>query len=204
MPARSRTAGGIHGCCRQTQAMSRVSIAGRPEPGPSGRLRLLVIVCAQFMITIDVSIVNVALPSIGAELHLSRVALSWVVNAYALTFGGLLLLGGRLTDLLGRQRMFMAGLAVFSLASLGGGLAPSPAWLLAARATQGVGAAIIAPATLSIITTTFAEGPARNRALGAWGAVAGLGGAAGVLLGGILTSGLGWRWVLIINVPIGL
>jgi EmrB/QacA subfamily drug resistance transporter len=161
------------------------------------------VVCAQFMITIDVSIVNVALPSIGAALHLSRADLSWVVNAYSLTFGGLLLLGGRLSDVLGRRRMFMAGLTVFSVASLAGGLAPLPAWLLAARAVQGVGAAIIAPATLSIISTSFDEGPPRNRAMGVWGAVAGLGGAAGVLLGGILTSGLGWRWVLFVNVPIG-
>jgi EmrB/QacA subfamily drug resistance transporter len=168
------------------------------------QLRLLLVVCAQFMITIDISIVNVALPAIGTALHLSRVDLSWVVNAYSLTFGGLLLLGGRLADLLGRRRMFMTGLAVFSLASLAGGLAPSDAWLLAARAVQGVGAAIVAPATLSILTTTFAEGPPRNRALGVWGAVAGLGGAAGVLLGGILTSGLGWRWVLFVNVPIGI
>jgi EmrB/QacA subfamily drug resistance transporter len=144
------------------------------------------------------------LPSIGTALHLSRVGLSWVVNAYSLTFGGLLLLGGRLADLLGRRRMFTTGLTVFSLASLAGGLAPSPAWLLTARAVQGIGAAIIAPATLSIITTTFPAGPPRNRAMGVWGAVAGLGGAAGVLLGGILTSGLGWRWVLFVNVPIGL
>ena len=120
---------------------------------------LALVVCAQFMITIDVSIVNVALPSIGVALHLSRVGLSWVVNAYSLAFGGLLLLGGRLADLLGRRRMFTAGLVVFSFASLAGGLAPSPAWLLAARAVQGGGAAVIAPATLSIITTTFAEGP---------------------------------------------
>ena len=180
-----------------------MTAADRTGPG-AGRWVLALVVCAQFMITIDVSIVNVALPSIGVALHLSRVGLSWVVNAYSLAFGGLLLLGGRLADLLGRRRMFTAGLVVFSFASLAGGLAPSPAWLLAARAVQGGGAAVIAPATLSIITTTFAEGPARHRAMGVWGAIAGLGGAAGVLLGGILTSGLGWRWVLFVNVPIGL
>ncbi|MFZ0041726.1 MAG: DHA2 family efflux MFS transporter permease subunit, partial [Solirubrobacteraceae bacterium] len=130
--------------------------------------------------------------------------LSWVVNAYTLTFGGFLLLGGRLADLLGRRRMFMLGLVVFSLASFAGGIAQSEAWLIVARAIQGLGAAIVSPAALSIITTTFAEGSERNRALGVWGSVAGAGGAAGVLLGGILTSGLSWRWVLFVNVPIGI
>ena len=158
----------------------------------------------QFVIVIDASIVNVALPSIGCSLHFARADLSWVVNAYTLTFGGFLLLGGRLADLLGRRRMFMLGLVVFSLASFAGGIAQSEGWLLAARAVQGLGAAIVSPAALSIITTTFAEGAERNRALGVWGAVAGAGGAAGVLLGGILTSGLSWRWVLFVNVPIGL
>src|SRR5438445_5957630 len=158
----------------------------------------------QFVIVIDASIVNVALPSIGSHLHFARADLSWVVNAYTLTFGGFLLLGGRLADLLGRRRMFMLGLALFSLASFAGGIAQSEGWLLAARAIQGLGAAIVSPAALSIITTTFAEGSERNRALGVWGAVAGAGGAAGVLLGGLLTSGLSWRWVLFVNVPIGL
>jgi EmrB/QacA subfamily drug resistance transporter len=158
----------------------------------------------QFVIVIDASIVNVALPSIGAHLHFAQADLSWVVNAYTLTFGGFLLLGGRTADLLGRRRMFMLGLVVFSLASFAGGIAQSEAWLLAARAVQGLGAAIVSPAALSIITTTFAEGSERNRALGIWGAVAGAGGAAGVLLGGILTSGLSWRWVLFVNVPIGI
>jgi EmrB/QacA subfamily drug resistance transporter len=167
-------------------------------------LALMLLAMTQFVIVIDASIVNVALPSIGAALHFSRDDLSWVVNAYTLTFGGFLLLGGRLADLLGRRRMFMLGLVVFSLASLAGGLAQSEAWLIIARATQGLGAAIVSPAALSIITTTFAEGAERNRALGIWGAVAGMGGAAGVLLGGILTSGLSWRWVLFVNVPIGL
>src|SRR6476620_3107658 len=167
-------------------------------------LALILLAMTQFVVVIDASIVNVALPSIGAHLHFSRDDLSWVVNAYTLTFGGFLLLGGRLADLLGRRRMFMIGLVVFSLASLAGGLAQSEPWLIAARAVQGLGAAIVSPAALSIITTTFAEGAERNRALGIWGAVAGAGGAAGVLLGGILTSGLSWRWVLFVNVPIGL
>ena len=167
-------------------------------------LALALLAMTQFVIVIDASIVNVALPSIGAHLHFSRDDLSWVVNAYTLTFGGFLLLGGRMADLLGRRRMFMIGLVVFSLASLAGGLAQSEAWLIIARATQGLGAAIVSPAALSIITTTFAEGAERNRALGVWGAVAGAGGAAGVLLGGILTSGLSWRWVLFVNVPIGI
>ncbi len=167
-------------------------------------LALLLLAMTQFVIVIDASIVNVALPSIGTALHFSRDNLSWVVNAYTLTFGGFLLLGGRMADLLGRRRMFMLGLVVFSLASFAGGIAQSEAWLIAARGVQGLGAAIVSPAALSIITTTFADGPERNRALGIWGAVAGAGGAAGVLLGGILTSGLSWRWVLFVNVPIGL
>ncbi len=165
---------------------------------------LLLLAVTQFVIVIDASIVNVALPTIGSHLHFSRDDLSWVVNAYTLAFGGFLMLGGRMADLLGRRRMFMLGLIVFSLASFAGGIAQSEEWLIAARAIQGLGAAIVSPAALSIITTTFAEGQERNRALGIWGAVAGAGGAAGVLLGGILTSGLSWRWVLFVNVPIGL
>jgi EmrB/QacA subfamily drug resistance transporter len=167
-------------------------------------LALLLLTMTQFVIVIDAAIVNVALPTIGSHLHFSRADLSWVVNAYTLAFGGFLLLGGRLADLLGRRRMFIGGLVLFSLASLAGGLAQSEAWLIAARAVQGLGGAIISPAALSIITTTFSEGNERNRALGIWGAVAGAGGAAGVLLGGILTSGLSWRWVLFVNVPIGI
>src|SRR5437588_2953363 len=167
-------------------------------------LALMLLAMTQFVVVIDASIVNVALPSIGAHLHFSRDDLSWVVNAYTLTFGGFLLLGGRLADLLGRRRMFMIGLVVFSLASLAGGMAQSEPWLIAARAAQGLGGAIVSPAALSIITTTFAEGAERNRALGVWGAVAGAGGASGVLLGGVLTTGLSWRWVLFVNVPIGI
>jgi EmrB/QacA subfamily drug resistance transporter len=168
------------------------------------RFALLLLAMTQFVLVIDASIVNVAMPSIGRALHFSQADLSWVVNAYTLTFGGFLLLGGRLADLVGRRRMFMLGLILFSGASLAGGLAQSESWLLAARALQGLGGAIVSPAALSIITTTFSEGAERNRALGVWGAVAGAGGAAGVLLGGILTTGLSWRWVLFVNVPIGL
>jgi len=167
-------------------------------------IALALLAMTQFIIVIDASIVNVALPTIGHALHFARTDLSWVVNAYTLTFGGFLLLGGRLADLAGRRRMFIGGLVLFSLASLAGGLAQSEGWLIVARAVQGLGAAIVSPAALSIITTTFAEGAERNRALGVWGAVAGAGGAAGVLLGGVLTTGLGWQWVLFVNVPIGL
>jgi EmrB/QacA subfamily drug resistance transporter len=167
-------------------------------------IALMLLAMTQFVIVIDASIVNVALPSIGHALDFSQADLSWVVNAYTLTFGGFLLLGGRLADLMGRRRMFILGLVLFSLASLLGGLAQSEAWLIGARAVQGMGAAIVSPAALSIITNTFAEGADRNRALGVWGAVAGAGGAAGVLLGGVLTTGLSWRWVLFVNVPIGL
>ncbi len=165
---------------------------------------LALLAIAQFVVVLDASIVNVALPSIGRGLHFSQDSLSWVVNAYVLTFGGFLLLGGRVADLLGRRKVFMLGLVIFAIASLFGGLAQSPGWLIAARAVQGFGAALLSPAALSIVTTTFTEGAERNRALGVWGAVAGSGGAAGVLLGGILTSGLGWQWVLFVNTPIGI
>ena len=165
---------------------------------------LALLALTQFVIVLDASIVNVALPSIGRALHFSQDDLSWVVNAYTLTFGGFLLLGGRLADLLGRRRIFIGGLVLFSLASLAGGLAQSDVWLVAARAVQGLGAAIISPAALSLVTTMFSEGAERNRALGVWGAVAGSGGAAGVLLGGVLTQYAGWEWVLFVNVPIGI
>jgi EmrB/QacA subfamily drug resistance transporter len=159
---------------------------------------------ADFVVVLDASIVNIALPSIGHGLHISLANLSWVVNAYVLTFGGFLLLGGRIADLVGRRLIFMVGLGVFSAASLLGGLAQSQAWLIGARAVQGLGAALLAPAALSLVTSIFREGAERNRALSAWGAVAGSGAAAGVLLGGVLTSGLGWRSVLFVNVPIGI
>jgi EmrB/QacA subfamily drug resistance transporter len=174
------------------------------ENGRSKWLALALLAMTQFVIVLDASIVNVALPSIGRELDFSQDDLSWVVNAYTLTFGGFLLLGGRLADLLGRRRMFVAGLILFGAASLAGGLSQSDAQLIVARTVQGLGAAIISPAALSIITTTFSEGAERNKALGVWGAVAGAGGAAGVLLGGILTEFLGWEWVLLVNVPIAL
>jgi EmrB/QacA subfamily drug resistance transporter len=183
---------------------STAAVAEAPLTERAKQWALLLLAMTQFVVVIDASIVNVALPSIGHALKFSQADLSWVVNAYTLTFGGFLLLGGRLADLMGRRRMFMLGLVVFSLASLLGGLAQSEAWLIGARALQGLGAAIVSPAALSIITTTFSEGEERNRALGVWGAVAGAGGAAGVLLGGVLTSGLSWRWVLFVNVPIGL
>ena len=167
-------------------------------------LALALLALAQFVVVLDASIVNVALPSIGHELRFSQDDLSWVVNAYTLTFGGFLLLGGRMADLLGRRRLFMTGLVLFAGASLAGGLAQSAGWLVAARAVQGLGAALLSPAALSILTTLFTEGPERNRALGVWGAVAGSGGAAGVLLGGMLTQWAGWEWVLFVNVPVGL
>jgi EmrB/QacA subfamily drug resistance transporter len=172
---------------------------------PDKRWIALILLCvAQFVVVLDASIVNVALPTIGHALDFSESNLPWVVNAYVLTFGGFLLLGGRLADLLGRRRVFMAGLVLFALASLAGGLATSSGQLVVARAVQGLGAAILSPAALSIVATTFKDGAERNKALGIWGAVAGSGGAAGVLLGGVLTEGLGWEWVLWVNVPIGL
>ena len=174
------------------------------ENGRSKGLALALLAMTQFIVVLDASIVNVALPSIGGDLDFSQENLSWVVNAYTLTFGGFLLLGGRMADLLGRRRIFISGLILFGIASLAGGLAQSEAQLIAARAFQGLGAALISPAALSIVTTTFAEGAERNRALGVWGAVAGAGGAAGVLLGGVLTEFLGWEWVLLVNVPIAL
>jgi EmrB/QacA subfamily drug resistance transporter len=167
-------------------------------------IALALLCVAQFVVVLDASIVNVALPTIGEALDFSESNLPWVVNAYVLTFGGFLLLGGRLADLLGRRRVFMFGLVLFALASLAGGLAGSSGQLIAARAVQGLGAAILSPAALSIVATTFRDGAERNKALGVWGAVAGSGGAAGVLLGGILTEGLGWEWVLWVNVPIGI
>jgi EmrB/QacA subfamily drug resistance transporter len=167
-------------------------------------LALVLIAAAQFVVVLDASIVNVALPSIGNALDFSQDNLSWVVNAYTLTFGGFLLLGGRMADLLGRRRMFIAGLVLFAGASLAGGLAQSDVWLIAARAVQGLGAALLSPAALSLVTVLFEEGPDRNKALGVWGAVAGSGGAAGVLLGGMLTEWAGWEWVLFVNVPIGI
>ena len=169
------------------------------------RWTALILLCvAQFVVVLDASIVNVALPSIGRGLHFSEQNLPWVVNAYVIAFGGFLLLGGRAADLLGRRRVFMAGLALVAVASLAAGFAVNQGQLIAARAAQGLGAAIISPSALSIVTTLFRDGAERNKALGAWGAVAGSAGAVGVLLGGILTDGLGWEWVLWVNVPVSL
>ena len=167
-------------------------------------LALALLCAAEFMVVLDFSIVNVALPAIQKNLGFSQQNLQWIISAYALTFGGFLLLGGRAADLFGRRRVFMAGLELFVLASLVGGLAQLQWVLITARAFQGLGAAIVSPAALSILTTTFREGAARNRALSIWGTVAAAGFAAGVLLGGILTDWLNWRWVMFVNVPIGL
>jgi EmrB/QacA subfamily drug resistance transporter len=166
---------------------------------------ILALCClAQFMVILDVSIVNVALPSIRGDLGFSATGLQWVVNAYTLAFAGFLLLGGRAADLIGRREVFAGGLLLFALASLAGGIAQTEGQLVAARAAQGLGGAVVAPATLSILTTTFTEGAERNKALGLWGAMGGVGGATGALLGGILTQTLSWRWILLINVPIGI
>jgi EmrB/QacA subfamily drug resistance transporter len=166
-------------------------------------LALALLATTQFVIVLDAAIVNVAIPSIGKDLDFSPENLTWIPNAYALTFGGFLLLGGRMADLLGRRRIFMIGLLVFSLGSLLGGLSGTEEQLIAFRALQGLGAALLAPSALSMVTNMFEEGAERNKALGVWGAVSGSGGAAGVLLGGILTEYAGWEWVLWVNVPIG-
>jgi EmrB/QacA subfamily drug resistance transporter len=173
------------------------------ELDPRRWLALAVVGTAFFMTVLDVSIVNVALPTIGADLHFSPENLQWVVTAYALTFGGFLLLGGRAADLLGRRRVFMVGVVVFSLASLACGLSNSEGVLIAARAVQGLGGAIISPAALSIVSAVFTEGAERNKALGIWGALGGSGAAVGVLLGGILTKYAGWEWIFFVNVPVG-
>jgi EmrB/QacA subfamily drug resistance transporter len=165
---------------------------------------LSLLVVAQFMVVLDVAIVNVALPTIKNDLHFSQESLQWVITAYAVLFGGVLLLGGRMADLLGRRRLFMLGMGIFTVSSLLDGLAWSAGSLIFFRAVQGLGAALLAPAALSILTTTFREGRDRNVALGIWGAASGSGGAAGVLLGGALTSALSWSWIFFINVPVGL
>jgi EmrB/QacA subfamily drug resistance transporter len=166
-------------------------------------IALAVIATAQLMIVLDATIVNIALPHMQDDLGFSDTGLSWVLNAYTLTFGGLLLLGGRAGDILGRRRMFITGILIFALASLLGGFAQSAEWLLAARALQGVGGAIASPTALSLITTNFEEGPERNRAFGVFAAVSGAGAAIGLLAGGMLTEWLSWRWTLFVNVPIG-
>ena len=181
---------------------AQIQIPARQRHAPDAMVLTLACI-AQFMVVLDVSIVNVALPSVGHDLHYSPSGLQWVVNAYVLTFAGLLLFGGRAADLFGRRRVYLFGLALFTLASLAGGLAQSPGWLTAARAVQGVGGAFLSPATLTIIVTTFSEPRRRARALGVWSSVAGAGGAAGAILGGVLTAELSWRWVLFVNIPIG-
>src|SRR5215213_1360680 len=184
--------------------------SARPRPPGAARrgyhpaLALTIIAASQLMVVLDATIVNIALPQMQQALGFSTSSLSWVLNAYTLTFGGLLLLGGRAGDILGRRRMFIAGILVFTLASFLGGFATSATWLLAARALQGVGAAIAAPTALSLITTNFAEGEERNRAFGVFSAVAVSGSAIGLIAGGMLTSWLSWRWVLFVNVPIGI
>jgi EmrB/QacA subfamily drug resistance transporter len=185
-----------------SESLAASAVGGRPD---SRRwIALAVVVAAQFMVVLDVAIVNVALPSIKTDLHFTETSLQWVVTAYAILFGGVLLLGGRMADLLGRRRLFMAGLAIFTVSSLLDGLAWSEGSLIGFRALQGLGAALLSPAALSILTTTFQEGRERNIALGVWGAVSGSGAAAGVLLGGVLTSALNWSWIFFINLPVGI
>jgi EmrB/QacA subfamily drug resistance transporter len=181
--------------------MPQASIQGQQDT--RRWLALAVIVAAQFMVILDVAIVNVALPAIKSDLHFSEESLQWVITAYAILFGGALLLGGRLADQLGRRRLFVSGIALFTVSSLLSGLAWSEASLIVFRAAQGLGGALLAPAALSILMTTFREGRERNIALGIWGAASGSGGAAGVLLGGVLTSYVHWSWIFFINVPVG-
>ena len=183
---------------------SAIGEAGTRNNGRHLGLALLVIATAQLMVVLDATIVNVALPHIQTALGFSGDGLEWVINAYALALGGLLLLGGRAGDLLGRRRMFVIGLLLFSAASFAGGLATSQAWLLAARAVQGAGGAIVAPTALALIVTTFPEGPPRNRAMGVYAAMSAAGGAVGLLAGGLLVTYASWRWVLFVNVPIGI
>jgi EmrB/QacA subfamily drug resistance transporter len=173
-------------------------------PASRRPLQLALILVAAFMVVLDFSIVNVALPSIERELHMAADAVQWIVTGYAISFGGLLILGGRAADLLGRRRMFVAGLIAFSLASLAGGLARDPMLLIAARVVQGAGAAIVAPAALSLITTGFPEGPQRTRAIGLYGSVSSVGFVSGQVLGGVLVQFTSWRWVFLVNVPVGL
>ncbi|MEE4543715.1 MFS transporter [Streptomyces sp. V4-01] len=176
---------------------------GGGRSAPPAWAVLLAVCAGQFLVVLDVSVVNVALPSVRADLGLGETGQQWVVNAYALTFAGFLLLGGRAADLFGRKAVFLTGLGLFTAASLAGGLAQDPWMLITARAVQGLGSAVLAPTTLTILTTSFPEGPLRTRAIGTWTAVGAGGGAAGGLVGGLLTDYASWRWVLLVNVPIG-
>ena len=178
--------------------------ASTPERGVSPWLVLVLVCMAQFMVILDATIVNVALPSIQKDLKMSEASLQWIVNAYALLFGGFLLLGGRAGDLLGRKRVFLVGIVIFTIASLLNGLAPSSEFLIIFRGVQGLGAALIAPAALSIITTTFAEGAERTKAMGVWAAIAVGGSAVGLVLGGILVETLSWPWIFYVNIPVGI
>ena len=187
----------------QIRVLERPRGERRGGAGVGRWLVLAVTAAAQFMVILDVSVVNVALPAIKDDLHFSQEGLQWVITAYAILFGGTLLLGGRLADLLGRRRMFMAGVGLFTLASLLSGLASSEGELILTRALQGLGGALLAPAALSIVVTTFREGHDRNVALAVWGAISGVGGAVGVLLGGVLTSYLSWSWIFFVNLPVG-
>ncbi|TDD60411.1 MFS transporter, partial [Actinomadura rubrisoli] len=176
-----------------------------PAKGAPRRLGLVLATCCagQFLVVLDASVMNVALPSIRNALHFQTDSLQWIINAYTIVFAGFLLLGGRLADLYGRRRVFLGGIAVFTLASLAGGLAWNPASLLVARGVQGLGAAIMAPATLTVLGTTFTDRDQRAKAFGMWGAVAAGGGAVGALIGGVITEWLSWRWILLVNVPVG-
>src|SRR5579862_1768555 len=186
---------------RLRSGASRLRDGGGSHPGG---VVLTVASVTQFMVVLDVTIINVALPQMRTALHMSTAGQQWVVNAYALTFAGFLMLGGRAADLFGRKRVFLVGLAAFTLFSFLGGLAQSSGELIAARAAQGVGGAILAPASLSLLTATFTEPHERRRALGVWSATAGSGAAGGLVAGGVLTDLLGWRWVLFVNVPVGI
>jgi EmrB/QacA subfamily drug resistance transporter len=197
----------LNGSAAREVSTAAAPAAASPNTGAAQRrlgLALAVIATAQLMVVLDATIVNVALPHIQAALGFSGTNLEWVVNAYALAFGGLLLLGGRSGDLLGRRRVFIAGILLFSLASLAGGFATDQAWLLTARVVQGIGGAFAAPTALSLIAVTFPEGPPRNRAMGVYAAMSVAGGAVGLIAGGLLVQYLNWRWVFFVNVPIGL
>jgi EmrB/QacA subfamily drug resistance transporter len=182
--------------------MPSTNITQNKSPDPRRWKALSILALADFIVVLDATVVNIALPSIGRSLHASNGSLSWVISAYILAFGGLLLLGGRLADMFGRRRMFIGGLALFGSASLAGGFSSSIEMLIGFRALQGVGAAMLAPAARALVTTLFAEGDERSKALGVWAAVAGSGAVVGLILGGVLTSGLGWEWVLFVNVPV--